>query len=86
MVNSLIDALNRRDQLPHFLIFAMDSDLFQDVDLYSDDTIQMNSAAVQWVVWQTAMLIRRKRTDLLDKKPGTVYTGDPITIFVRMIR
>ena len=32
------------------------------------------------------MIVRRKRADLLDRKPGAIYSGYPVLIFVRMIR
>ena len=86
VVNSLINALNRRDRLPRYLVMAYDMDLFNDVDLYCDETIELIYSAVEWVVRKISMEVRRKTAELLVKKPGAVFTGDPIIIHVRMIR
>ena len=88
IVNSLISGLNSRDRLPKYILMLIDRDILMDIDVLDDDddvpsTLYEN---ICWVVKQVDMHIRRKKADLLEKKPGAVYTGDPKVVFIRMIR
>ena len=39
ILNSLLDAINKRDHLPKMLIFVIDKDVVQDMDVY-DTNVQ----------------------------------------------
>ena len=85
MLNGFIETLNAKDRLPKYIIVLLDRDILLDIDVFKPDAIRVTKALTDWLVRQLDMLIRRRRSDLLDKKPRAVYTGDPTVIFVRMI-
>ena len=63
-----------------------DKDVIKDIDYSSEEAPKLVQVLVSWMVRQIDMLIRRKKAELLDKKPGGLYEGNPTIIFVRMIR
>ena len=86
VVNTLTEVINKKHALPQFLIIALDKDVIEDVDVFDKDAPILIEMAVDWLVKQISMTVRRKRAELLDKKPGAIYTGDPKIIFIQMIR
>ena len=84
--NTLVETLNSRHALPRFLVIALDKDIIADVDVFDWDADILIETAVNWLVKKIELVIRRKRSDLLEKKPGGIYTGDPKIIFIRMVR
>ena len=86
IVNALIEAINSRDRLPKFILFMFDQDIIMNVDVYQQDALMVLHQNVDWVVRQIDMIIRRKRSELLNKKPGAIFTGHPMLIFTHMIR
>ena len=84
-LNALIDAVNRKDaKLPKYIVVMMDSDILRYLDMHDDDTAKMIPELVDWFVRQIHTVIRRKRIDILEKKPGAGCTTK--VIFVRMLR
>ena len=87
VVNTLIDTLNRKQKLPRFLVVVLNKDIINDIDVSDNDVArEMIKSTTNWIVKQFEIILHRKRAELLDKKPGAVYTGDPIVIFTHMIR
>ena len=84
IVNSLVEALCH-NRLPRFLVVIIDKDLSNDLDVFDEDVVTIQHMAINWLVCQIHMLVRRKRAELLEKKPGAIFTGDPVIIFTRMI-
>ena len=82
MINSLIDMINQKHKLPCYLVVLMDCDVLTDIDVFSDEVIPMVHALVNWMVKQTDMIIRRKKAELLDRKPGGLFENHPTVIFV----
>ena len=82
VVNNLVNALNEHDRLPKFILVMLDKDLLMDLDVFLPTVIADMKQTTNWLVRQIDMIIRRKKAELLDKKPGAVYTGDPRVIFV----
>ena len=85
IINLLIEAFNTMHKLPRFLVIMPDKDILSELnifDLFVNATIR---EYVTWMVKQIAMLVRCKRAELLDKKPGVIYAGYPVIIFVQMI-
>ena len=82
MVNALTDMINEKHEIPHFVVVLMDRDIISDVDIDGPDAVCMIRILVNWLVKQIDVLIRRKRAELLDKKPGGLYEGHPTLIFV----
>ena len=85
LVNSLIDAVNERDHLPKILIFIIDHDLLQDMGVYDLGILESIKEATRWLIRQISIIIRCKRVELADKKPGSIYSDDPKMIFIRML-
>ena len=87
-INALITELNEKNQtLPKYLVVVMDKDILEDFDKICENSINNDIAEiVNWFVHQIQMVIRRKRIDLLEKKPGSLTNLSTSIIFVRMIR
>ena len=86
IINSLIDALNNNHRLPCFLVVMLDNDIIKDVDVFARDALGIIVEITYWLVRQVEMIIRRKKAEIMEKKPGAIFSGDPKIIFVRMIR
>ena len=41
---------------------------------------------LRWLFGQIDMFIKRRRLELIDKKPGAVYTTDPKIVYVKMLK
>ena len=92
MLNILDEFIHKMKKLPKYLIVIADCDILQDIDpikLNIDNIEEMTSAIqelVRWFVRQIDLLIRRKKLDLLSKKPGALTGYAPKVIFIRMLR
>ena len=88
ILNELIKAINVKDsRLPKYLLVILDGDLIKDIP----DTCHPNSGSIlrmvtTWLVKQISNVIRRKRIDLYEKKPGAVAGYHTKIIYVKMIR
>ena len=81
----LIDAAQERRRLPKYLLVIMDKDIINDVkplDEYAPSVLQ---DVVRYFVRQVDMIMRRKKINSLDKKPGALTGFTPKVIFVRML-
>ena len=86
IVNNFIDIINEKHLLPRFLMVIIDRDIISDVNLYEDDDpVKTIRQGVDWLVKQISIAIRRKRVELLQRKPGAIYGADPTVVFVRMV-
>ena len=84
-INALIDAVNMKNsRLPRYLIVVIDRDILNDIDLTDVDALRMIPILINWFVKQINTVIRRKRVDLLETKPGAACSTS--IIFVRMLR
>ena len=88
MLNSFIVGLNTRDRLPWLVVLVPDKDIIEDVGVYDDPHRAVNIIAenVGWLLRQMEILIKRKRMELSEKKPGAIYGNDPKVIVMEMIR
>ena len=55
------------------------------IDVFQPDTVKLMSDIINWIIRQASILIRRRRSELLEKKPGVVYMNDPTMTFLHMI-
>ena len=85
IINSLIDALNERRRLPRFLLVILDHDIIDDADPFKVD-LQFMQRVINWLLKQIDLLIKRRRLEITEKRPGTIFTSDPKVIFAKMIR
>ena len=84
-LNALIDAVNHKDaKLPKYAVVMMDSDILHDLDMHDEDTAKMIPDLVDWFMQQIHTVIRRKRIDILEKRPDAGCTTK--IILVRMLR
>ena len=86
MLNALTEKINQVHILPKFLIVVPDKDILYDIDLFAPNATQLMYELTRWFVRQINTIIRRKRVDLLAKKPGALLGYSTTIIFVRMIR
>ena len=83
---SLMEAINTNHHLPHFLIVILDRDLIGDVDNKSyDSAVWILRVTVRWLTRQIKKIIARKCLQLMEKRPGSIYSGDPKIVYVRML-
>ena len=85
-INALLDQLNSKDaRLLKYLIVIMDRNLIEDLDVSDEDIHKIIPQEVNWFVRQINTILRRKRIDLLEKKPGAGPGCLMKVIYVRMI-
>ena len=87
VINALTEAVNEKDaRLPKYLIVTLDQDIIRDLtDIHNFEAHKVLSAIIDWVVWQLNMIVRRKRVDLWEKKPGSLSCVETNVIFVKML-
>ena len=85
-INALIEALNDRERLPRYIIFILDKEIIEDVNIFNFRASKAINTNVNWLIRQANMMVRRKRLQILEKKPGAVYSGDPKIIFTTMMK
>ena len=88
ILNALTDAINdKKVRLPKYLVVIMDKDVLGDIpDIFDDDVMTTTQEITSYMVRKIAVTLRRKRSDLLEKKPGAVEHLNTKIIFVRMLR
>ena len=83
-------ALNKCKRLPRFVIILPDVDIIDDVKEIHVDNVRDAEDCVEavaiWLVKQAKIAISCKRLELMERKPGAVYSTDPKIIFVRALR
>ena len=85
-INALMDCVNERNaHLPKYLLVIIDWDIVNDLDLTDLDSLKMIPILVNWFTRQISVILRRKRVDLLERKPGAVYSNTKV-IYVRMLK
>ena len=85
ILNSFIEALNMGRWLPRFLIVIIDKDIIEDVDMYDYGATKELYENVKWLIRQIDILIQRKKAEILNVRPGALYSTDPKLILVTMI-
>ena len=84
--NSLIEALNKRERLPHFLLVIIDKDIVEDIDLFDYGASKELMGNLEWLIKQINILIQQRRSEIIEIKPGAIYTLDPKIVLVNMVR
>ena len=77
IVNSLIEAIKERRRLPKYLVVIIDLDMLRDVDVFDQSAAQIINELVRWLVRQVDMILRCKKMDFLEKKPGASQVSHP---------
>ena len=86
VINNLLGAIMERKRLPKYLIVILDKDLIQqDVDVFEDDAAEVVQELVRWITRKIDVIFRRRKLDILDKKPGALTGFTPKVIHVRIV-
>ena len=64
----------------------IDKDIVEDVSIFDHRAEDIIAENIGWLFKQIEIMIRRRRMELSDKKPGVVYGNDPRVVVVDMIR
>ena len=86
--NPLVEALNARIKLRKYVIFVLDFNFIEHLENPGDDN-SMHDYLVKllnWLVTKSEMMIRRRKTELFDKKPGALSPGSPEFIWLKMLK
>ena len=84
--NHVVEALNE-DLLPRFLIIVIDKDIFQDISIIDFGVAQNISAILNWLTRQVDIVVRWKKFQLVNTKPGAIISDAyPTVIYVDMMK
>ena len=84
-INSLIDGMNERKNLPKYIIIVPDKDFLVNILNGSVDPTSLNiGAVVHFTIRQIDQAIDRRKMDSENKKPGLMTKDHPKVIWVRM--
>ena len=85
ILNSLIVGLNTRERLPRLVVLIIDKDIIEDVGIDSNRPSDELPASIGWLFKQIEIVIKRKRMEIVEKKPGAVYSNDQKIMIVDML-
>ena len=63
-----------------------DQDIFEDINLNDKDADVLIQDLAYWLVRKIDVTVRRRKLDLLEKKPGVLSGFTPTIIFVKMLQ
>ena len=89
IINSLIEALNEHDHLPKYIIFIPDRDIIGAMGNFNFTIAPIIfDLCITWIIQQIEILIQRRKTDLLDRRPGALHLSidHPSMFWVRMMK
>ena len=88
IANSLTEVVNGKNaRLPKHLIVIIEKDVIGDInDVLAFDAHKALNSLTNWVVRQMNTIVRCKRLDLWEKKPGSLSGYSTNIIFVKMIQ
>ena len=86
ILNAAIEGLNSRERLPHFIVVIIDKDIIEDINMFDHKAGEAISQNLRWLMRQVNTYIKRKCLEILDKKPGAIYGGDPKIIYISVIK
>ena len=88
IVNSLVKALNDAVLLPRIILVIPDDDLLHEIGKLRVGTEAMIiiEKVVSWVMTEMEHAIQSKKEELRKKKPGSITTGEPKVIWIKMIK
>ena len=86
IINAVTEGLNKRLRLPKYVIMILDQDFLKITKMYEFGVYHALKKSLEWLVRQISTLIVRKRTDLLDKKPGSLTQEFTQIIWVKMLK
>ena len=70
ILNALIETINAEQKLPRFLVVIPDKDLLSDINVFDGYAACAITNSVDWLVKQIHVVISRKKSELMVKRPG----------------
>lgn len=86
IINAFIKGLNERDRLPKFLVVTLDKEIIDDLNYFDFGAAKGLATHIQWLVKHIDIMVRRKKLQIIEKRPGAVVDSHPTVIYTTMIR
>ena len=86
ILNALIEGLNNRHRLPRLVVFIMDRDFISHINYFSFRVTEVMETVFHWLAREVNKLIRRRKADLFDIKPGAILLDQTKIVWVKMIK
>ena len=87
LINSFVKGLNDRECIPKHVVFVLDNEIIEDINIFNYGAAKAITANLTWIMKQANILVHRKRLQILAKKPGALSNkSDPNIIFTRMLK
>ena len=87
VINSMIEGLNSKEQLPKYVLVVMDKDLIENVNYFEFGLADIMDECVFWMVKEANKLFEIRREDLRRRKPGALSTAtEPRLVWLAMIQ
>ena len=85
IVNGFVDAVNKYQSMPRFLVFVIDWDFVKYIDFYGYGVSKMIGTMLEWLIENLNNEIVWKKENMKSKRAGSVTALEPKMIFVKMI-
>ena len=88
LINSLINAINERACLPRYIVFILDKDILEEINVWAPEAAMYKalSSTLNWIMRQVSIITRRWKMEITERNPGAVFGSDPKVIFTKMLR
>ena len=88
LINSVMNAINSTNRLLRLAVIILDKEFFEDVDIFENnqEVFEEMETLINWITRQIDIQFRRKRLQILEKRPGTALENEPIIIFTTLMR
>ena len=85
MLNAVIDAMNKYDRLPKYIVVIPDSDVITYGGVYDDEATNMIYTLLHYLVKNINRKVDDRFKAIYKKKPGAVKAGEPRIAWVKML-
>ena len=86
ILNSFIEALNRNESLPSYIMVILDKDIIKNINHFNYGISWIISRCLHWLCTQINRLIITRRNEIIDQRPGALLTNNqPIVIWIKML-
>ena len=85
ILNNLIDAINREQLLPRFIIICPDWNILQAINYYDLGVSKIIGANLEWLIREVDPIIPTKKIELKAKQSGAVFYTEPKIVWIHMI-
>ena len=86
ILNATIEAVNENKHLPKYLLIAIDADILSDLKSLEDGAVKEMTRYINWLTKQIDIIIRKKKLQITEVKPGAVNNNHPHIISVTMVK